>query len=328
MNSNDYSRLISKADIADTIDFSNRKSLGSMTKEELHTELFGKFTKITDLDIVYISYDEPMADEFFEDLKKKSPRTPLRIHGIKGFDAAHKAAANLATTDHFITIDGDNIVREEFFNSELHINPKYVYSFSALNTINGLAYGNGGIKIWPKKLVLSVDTHENGQGNDFCWVYPYWQINDIMSDIHFCDEYSAFRAGFREAVKLSLVSNKKSNWEETIKEIYPPNLSRLLIWASIGRDTQYGFYAILGAITGLYRIWGHGIDTNSINDYDWMKAEFEYANTRPLASYIDYRATLRNIGFNIEIVDELRSKWFKKLYINVERNGLMIPENI
>lgn len=321
MNDN-YFRLISKADIADIMNLSNRKSLGSMTKEELHNELFGKYTKITDLDIVYISYDETKADDFFEDLKNKSPRTPLRVHGVKGFDAAYKAAANLVTTDHFITIDGDNIVREEFFNSELHINPKYVYSFSALNSINGLAYGNGGIKIWPKNLVLSNNTHENGQGNDFCWLYPYWQIDDIMSDIHYCDEYSAFRAGFREAVKLSLVSNKKlDTWEETLEKIYPPNLSRLLIWASIGRDVEYGQWAIYGAINGLYNLWIKNIDADLINDYDWLREK--YTDYKP--SLIQ-NMSLRNIGINIEIVDELRSKWFKKLYINVERNGPMIPE--
>src|ERR1700744_2197004 len=133
--------------------------------------------QVKDLDIVFISYDEPKADEFFERLKKISPKKPLRVHGVKGFDAAHKAAANLATTERFITIDGDNIVRPEFFQQEIDDSDPsdVVYSYNANNIINGLQYGNGSVKIWPRDLVLKIDTHENSDGNDFCGTYRYWQ---------------------------------------------------------------------------------------------------------------------------------------------------------
>ena len=75
-------------------------------------------TSINEFDIVYISFDEPNADENYADLLEKCPWAK-RSHGVFGSDAAHKAAADLAETDRFITIDADNIVRPDFFNVEV-----------------------------------------------------------------------------------------------------------------------------------------------------------------------------------------------------------------
>ena len=107
---------------------------------------------INDFDIVYISYDEPNADENYADLLDKAPWAK-RSHGVWGSDAAHKAAAALSETDRFITVDADNIVNDDFFNVELDmdkIGDTHVISFAAKNKVNGLVYGNGGIFIMYK----------------------------------------------------------------------------------------------------------------------------------------------------------------------------------
>ena len=70
---------------------------------------------ITEYDVVFISYDEPNADENFADLLNKCPWAK-RSHGVFGSDAAHKAAANLSETERFVGIDADNIVDPDFFN--------------------------------------------------------------------------------------------------------------------------------------------------------------------------------------------------------------------
>jgi hypothetical protein len=279
---------------------------------------------VSKLDIVYISYDEPRADEFFEDLKQKSPRTPLRVHGVKGFDAAHKAAAKLATTSRFITVDGDNIVRESFFKTKLKLQSDYVYSFTAYNITNGLAYGNGGIKIWPKELVLSVDTHENGKGNDFCWTYRYWQINDIASDVYINQsQYIAFRSGFREAVKLSLIKDKRLPWLDTLDKIYPPNLSRLIVWMTVGADVENGGWSILGAKAGFKYVQDGG-DLDKIRDYDWFLEnwlKFPYEVKR-------YALKINNelIETVLPELSPMQSQWFKLVFKNEERHGPMIPD--
>jgi hypothetical protein len=76
--------------------------------------------RVTDYDIIYLSYDEPNAEKNYADLCQKIPWAK-RVHGIEGSDAAHKACARLSETDRFITVDGDNIVRPGFLEQVLDI---------------------------------------------------------------------------------------------------------------------------------------------------------------------------------------------------------------
>ena len=74
--------------------------------------------KIAELDIIYLSYDEPNAEENYADLLTKVPWAK-RVHGVEGSDAAHKACAKLSETDRFVTVDGDNTIKQEFINQVL-----------------------------------------------------------------------------------------------------------------------------------------------------------------------------------------------------------------
>ena len=74
--------------------------------------------KVINYDIIYLSYDEPNAEKNYADLLTKVPWAK-RVHGIHGSDAAHKACANLSETDRFITVDGDNKVRDQFLQQEI-----------------------------------------------------------------------------------------------------------------------------------------------------------------------------------------------------------------
>ena len=95
--------------------------------------------QMSEFDIFYISYDEPQKEEFWAKLLDAAPWAK-RIDGVKGFDAAHKAAANASETDRFITVDGDNIVHPSFFEAEIDIPEKLsdcVLSWNSVNAING-----------------------------------------------------------------------------------------------------------------------------------------------------------------------------------------------
>ena len=74
--------------------------------------------RVIDYDIIYLSYDEPNAEQNYADLCKKVPWAE-RIHGVKGSDSAHKAAAEKSTTDRFITIDGDNRIHDSFLTQSI-----------------------------------------------------------------------------------------------------------------------------------------------------------------------------------------------------------------
>ena len=84
--------------------------------------------RISDLDFVYISFKEPNREQNWADLKNKVPWAK-RVDGVVGFDNAHKAAANMAETDFFISVDGDNTI------DEIIIASKKLDSFSIIAPI-------------------------------------------------------------------------------------------------------------------------------------------------------------------------------------------------
>jgi hypothetical protein len=75
---------------------------------------------VTDLDVVYLSYDEPQKEEFWVKIRNLVPWAK-RVDGVKGSDAAHKAAAEASDTERFVLIDGDNLPDPGFFNLVLEI---------------------------------------------------------------------------------------------------------------------------------------------------------------------------------------------------------------
>ena len=142
--------------------------------------------KIIDQDIVFLSYDEPNAEKNYADLCSKLPWAK-RVHGVDGSDAAHKACADISETEYFVTIDGDNIIDTEFLQQEIDIEqlgltPNHVFSWCGNVHVNGLQYGNGGLKLWTRKFVNNMKTHENSNADDtkglveFCFDEMYYQF--------------------------------------------------------------------------------------------------------------------------------------------------------
>jgi len=293
---------------------------------------------VLDFDVVYLSYDEPNAEENYEDLLTKIPWAK-HIHGVKGSDSAHKACASIAETERFITVDGDNVVNEEFLHQTIEYDENAdlsntVFSWSARNTINGLIYGNGGVKCWPRDLVLNMQTHENADPSDtqsqvdFCWKLDYQQQNTVMSTVYNnASPYQAWRAGFREGVKMSLDSGVKQPKEELLKSHWK-NLHRLYIWTMVGADAERGDWAILGARAGLYK--------TMCSDWDYVNVrDFEYLNSLWNEEFVDFEGhevydescrytNLLVKELDIPIDDPLtlnQSKFFKTVYLNPSRTG-------
>ena len=214
--------------------------------------------RISDLDFVYISYQEPNKEHNWADLKSKVPWAK-RVDGVKGFDSAHKAAANVATTDFFISVDGDNILDESFLLESLNFdltNPKAVHRWRARNNINGLVYGNGGLVGWPKDICLQMNTHENSTTDenkiDFCWGVPHENLHNCYSTtVINATSRQAFIAGYREGVKMSTHKGKPITAKE-FNTIWRTNLNILSTWCTIGADVENGKFAMLGARMGCF----------------------------------------------------------------------------
>lgn len=240
---------------------------------------------VNEFDVVFISYDEPNADENFADLLDKCPWAK-RSHGVHGSDAAHKAAAALAETDRFITIDADNIVDPEFFDVEINmdkVGKMDVISWAGKNEINGLVYGNGGIKCWPKPVVMNMKTHENAPAHDkraqvdFCWNINYVQMNNIYCQVmNNGSPLQAWRAGFREGVKMGLEDGDVVD-PKNLKRIHKKNYQRLLAWMTVGEDVDNGIWGIYGARLGCYmtNVARHDWDWVNVRDFQWLTNFFE-----------------------------------------------------
>jgi hypothetical protein len=232
--------------------------------------------KVIEFDVVFLSYDEPNAEEHYADLCNKVPWAK-RVHGVKGSDHAHKAAAELSETEWFITVDADNIVDSEFFNVDLKMDdPKIqVYGWCGRNSINGLRYGNGGLKIWKKDFVLNMKTHENATSEraqvDFCWEDGYRNFPKVYSEsVITGSPFQAWRAGFREGVKMTLLDGVKVPPQEIKERIWWHNIHRLRMWSTVGTHEENGIYAILGARQGTYMTNCTDWDYVQVRDFDYL----------------------------------------------------------
>ena len=234
--------------------------------------------RVSDLDFVYISYAEPNKEHNWADLKSKVPWAK-RVDNVKGFDSAHKAAAETAETDFFISVDGDNILDEKFLLETLDFtktNPKAVHRWRAKNNINGLVYGNGGLVGWHKETCAGMKTHENADTDenqiDFCWGVPHENLHNCYSTtVINATSQQAFIAGYREGVKMSTDKGKPIP-AENFRTIWRNNLNILSTWCTIGADTDNGKYAMLGARMGcFYTVIEDNNDIFKIRDLDDMQ---------------------------------------------------------
>ena len=291
--------------------------------------------KVADCDIVYLSYDEPNAEKNYADLLVKVPWAK-RVHGVDGSDAAHKACARLSETDRVIVIDGDNTIRSEFLKQEINFKDeveldKSVISWGARNTINGLIYGNGGIKCWPTQLVLDMKTHENAESKnaktqvDFCWDINYIQIDNCMSDVHNnATPQQAWRAGFREGVKMGLLEGSKA--DNIVTQVHWKNFQRLLVWMHVGLDVINGDWAVYGARQGCYMTNCTDWDYVNVRDFKWLNkywTEHDGQTTEKMLPFeiMGIGETLKH-ELKINIADPFtneQSRLFKTLYTNPPR---------
>jgi hypothetical protein len=292
---------------------------------------------IADLDCVYLSYDEPRKEETWIKIQNMVPWTK-RVDGVKGSDAAHKAAADVSSTDRFVLIDGDNIPDTEFFNLQLTLddaNKDCVFRWKARNQINGLMYGNGGLSCWTKDFVYNMKTHENTDGSEandveFCFYPNYWAMYDCYSTTYpNATPFQAWRAGFREGVKMCLNRGKRPTLQEFENKIVSRNYDNLCIWQTVGADVDNGFWSIYGArlgtwMTMLNKEW----DYRQVQDFDalaelWKEFENDTSDhCTSIGNQLRQKLSLPIVDMNSE-----ESKFFKHHYKSVFRNkGVMERE--
>jgi hypothetical protein len=224
-------------------------------------------------DIVFISYQEPDADENYAALCERFPRAK-RVHGVKGIHQAHIEAAKLCDTDMIWIVDGDAIIVDEFnFDYQVpHWQRDQVFVWRSQNPINDMVYGYGGVKLFPRKETLNMDTSKPDMTTSISSKFN--AVKEISNITAFnTGAFETWKSAFRECCKLSskVIDRQKDN--ETN--------NRLRTWCSVGEDRLYGKYAIAGAKSGAAygaRNIGNMEALKKINDFDWLQEQFENAN--------------------------------------------------
>jgi len=293
---------------------------------------------VADLDCIYLTYDEPQREEFWVKIRNMIPWA-RRVDGVKGLDAAHKAAAEASGTERFILIDGDNLPDPEFFNLTLDIPSgeweRAVYRWRARNHINGLMYGNGGISSWTREFVRDMRTHENTDGRDetvveFCFDPLYWAMHDCYSTTYpNGSAFHAWRAGFREGVKMCLNKGTRPSLAEFRDRVHHRNLDHLTIWHNVGVDVEHGAWAMAGARMGTYQTMLTDWDYREVQWFDALEALWKpLVESDPEDISEQYAGSLhQQLDLPMINMDADQSRFFKHHYrSNWVNQGVMVRE--
>ena len=293
---------------------------------------------IADLDCIYLSYDEPQKEEFWLKIRNMVPWA-RRVDGVKGSDAAHKAAAQASTTERFVLIDGDNMPDPEFFNQTLDLSrPDYdraVFRWRARNHINGLMYGNGGMSSWTRQFVMDMNTHEHTDGRDetvveFCFDPLYWAMHDCYSTTYpNGSAFHAWRAGFREGVKMCLNKGSRPTVSDFRDRVHQRNLDHLTVWHNVGADVDHGLWAIAGARQGTYMTMLSDWDYREVQWFDALEQIWKDVGPAEAADVAQqYAGSLaQQLDLPMNNLDASASAFFKHHYrSNWHNQGIMIRE--
>jgi len=221
-------------------------------------------------DIIFISYNEPNADENWKNLKTRFPRAQ-RVHGVKGIHQAHIAAAEKCLTKMMWVVDGDAVIKDDFDFS--YTVTKWdldtVHVWRSENPINGLVYGYGGVKLFPKNLTLNMDTSKPDMTTSISDKFK--AMPDVSNITAFnTDPFNTWKSAFRECCKLGSKVIDRQKDDETN--------NRLHTWCTVGAGSPFGEYAKAGAKAGsVYgtRNKGNKDALKKINDFDWLKEQFD-----------------------------------------------------
>jgi hypothetical protein len=217
-------------------------------------------------DIVFISYNEPQADENWQALKARFPRAK-RVDGVKGIHQAHISAAKKCFTKMFWVVDADAKILEDFnFDHKVdEYDLETVHVWRSQNPINDLVYGYGGVKLLPRKLTINMDISKADMTTSISKFFkPMPEISNITA--FNVDPFNTWKSAFRECAKLASKTIDRQNEDETNE--------RLETWTTVGHDRPFGEYAIRGARAGMEFGLSSSNDIKLINDFEWLYERF------------------------------------------------------
>jgi hypothetical protein len=195
-------------------------------------------------------------------------------------------------------------------------------------------YGNGGLSSWTKDFVQNMRTHEATDGRtetevEFCFDPLYWPMYDCYSNTYpNGSPFQAWRAGFREGVKMCLQRGRRPSVEEFKTQVLR-NLDNLTIWHNVGSDVENGEWAMAGARQGTYMTmltnWNHRLvqDFNALAEL-WLTVKD--SDPRLLSNRLGPELGTQ-LDLPMAILESEQSAFFKYHYrSNWHNQGIMTRE--
>jgi hypothetical protein len=140
----------------------------------------------------------------------------------------------------------------------------------------------------------------------------------------------AWRAGFREGVKMCLDRGAKPTLAEFEKAVNNRNYDHLCIWQSVGQDVENGVWAIYGARLGTYMTMLEDWPYKRVQDFAELEKLWESVKDN---DPVEHNATLetaltKRLGLPIVTLDAGQSKFFKHHYGATLRNAEVMTTEI
>lgn len=211
------------------------------------------------MDIVFISYDEPSAEQRYNKLKERFPRAKW-CKGVLGQTLAYITAASMSDTDYFFAVFPKNELADDFdfsFQPDRLRNPCH-YIFDCYIPSIDLRYGWGGVILYNKDLVYKTTKPDL----DFTMSQAHHSV-PLLSAISNCNETPllAYRSSFREVIKLLQM-------KPTVESQY-----RLKKWLALGTGVN-AEWLHRGAVDGKVHYETYKDDYTKLMysyDYEWIK---------------------------------------------------------
>jgi hypothetical protein len=139
-------------------------------------------------------------------------------------------------------------------------------------------------------------------------------------------KFQAWRAGFREGVKMCLDRGRRVSIREFNAMRMHQNFETLSVWHNVGADVQNGDWSMYGARLGTWMVMlDSNWDYTEVQNFDSLSHIFKSVNEKDLEG--------RKIHYNLisnEIVSKLelsivnynsnQSRFWKKFYSQIHRN--------
>jgi hypothetical protein len=178
-------------------------------------------------------------------------------------------------------------------------------------------------------------THENTDGRDetqveFCFDPLYWPMHDCYSTTYpNGSPKHAWRAGFREGVKMCLDKGCCPSLPEFRERVHKRNLDNLTIWHNVGNDVEHGIWSIMGARMGTYKTMLSDWDHREVQCFDALEQLWSVEQyVDPYQATETYAKSLHTqLDLPMNILSPDQSRFFKHHYrSNWSNQGVMIRE--